>query len=327
MLGTTFFDGFSRTSIWQYKYSFSWYNVQVDLIDRPHLADIVGQLMNVGGMLVCVLFVGLSFRLAIAGTESIGERKGLAPEFVDSLIPIALVYVIAHYFSLLVFQGEVGYKLVSDPWGRGWDLFGTHNFTPNFTFLTPHYDLYVRGRRSRDRPRRRAGGRPRPGGRHLPLAAAGAVGAVPDADPDDRVHHRRALGSEPEMTLLAHGGIPGLIAETSCVIVALGVFGYFVRRSAKKEERERTKRGGSDPDGSDPPENASNRSPRLLRIRPVRRPRPSSPTDRPSRKEPQECAKHGHSCCWRSSERCSQPSSSVVSARARRTRPATARRL
>ena len=37
------------------------------------------------------------------------------------------------------------------------------------------------------------------------------------------------------MTLLAHGGIPGLIAETSCVIVALGVFGYFVRRSAKKE--------------------------------------------------------------------------------------------
>ena len=51
------------------------------------------------------------------------------------------------------------------------------------------------------------------------------------------------------MTLLAHGGIPGLIAETSCVIVALVVFGYFVRRSAKKEERERTKRGGSDPDG------------------------------------------------------------------------------
>ena len=41
------------------------------------------------------------------------------------------------------------------------------------------------------------------------------------------------------MTLLAHGGIPGLIAETSCVIAALVVFGYFVRRSAKKErERE-----------------------------------------------------------------------------------------
>ena len=40
------------------------------------------------------------------------------------------------------------------------------------------------------------------------------------------------------MTLLAHGGIPGLIAETSIVIVALVVFGYFVRRSAKKEQAE-----------------------------------------------------------------------------------------
>jgi hypothetical protein len=38
--------------------------------------------------------------------------------------------------------------------------------------------------------------------------------------------------------VLAHGGIPGLIAETGSVFVALAVFGYFIRRSAKKE-RER----------------------------------------------------------------------------------------
>jgi hypothetical protein len=44
------------------------------------------------------------------------------------------------------------------------------------------------------------------------------------------------------MTLLAHGGIPGLIAETGSVVVALVVFGYFVRRSAKKEQ-EREKDG------------------------------------------------------------------------------------
>jgi hypothetical protein len=35
--------------------------------------------------------------------------------------------------------------------------------------------------------------------------------------------------------VLAHGGIPGLIAETGSVFVALAVFGYFIRRSAKKE--------------------------------------------------------------------------------------------
>ncbi len=35
--------------------------------------------------------------------------------------------------------------------------------------------------------------------------------------------------------ILAHGGIPGLIAETGSVFVALALFGYFIRRSARKE--------------------------------------------------------------------------------------------
>jgi hypothetical protein len=47
------------------------------------------------------------------------------------------------------------------------------------------------------------------------------------------------LGLASIQLLLAHGGIPGLIAETGTVFVGLAVFGYFVRRSAKKEkERE-----------------------------------------------------------------------------------------
>jgi hypothetical protein len=139
MLGTTFFDGFSRTSIWQNRY----YQVQVDLLDRPSLADLVGQLMSVAGLLAAVAFIALAFRLAVRGTEAIADRENLAPEFIDSLIPITLVYVIAHYFSLLIYQGEVGVRLLSDPWGRGWDIFGTHDFQPNFTFLTPHTIWYV----------------------------------------------------------------------------------------------------------------------------------------------------------------------------------------
>ena len=43
--------------------------------------------------------------------------------------------------------------------------------------------------------------------------------------------------------ILAHGGIPGLIAETGSVFLGLAIFGYFLRRSAKKEqEREREQR-------------------------------------------------------------------------------------
>lgn len=139
MLGSTFFDGFSRTSIWQNRF----YQVQVDLFDHPSLADLVGQLLSLGGLLCAVGFIAVAFRLAARGTETIADRPNLTQEFVDSLIPITLVYVIAHYFSLLLYQGEVGIRLLSDPWGRGWDLFGTHGFQPNFTFLTPHTIWYV----------------------------------------------------------------------------------------------------------------------------------------------------------------------------------------
>jgi hypothetical protein len=42
--------------------------------------------------------------------------------------------------------------------------------------------------------------------------------------------------------VLAHGGIPGLIAETSSVFLGLAIFGYFIRRSAKKEREQEKKR-------------------------------------------------------------------------------------
>jgi hypothetical protein len=46
--------------------------------------------------------------------------------------------------------------------------------------------------------------------------------------------------------ILAHGGIPGLIAETGSVFVALAIFGYFIRRSAKREKEEEKNRKGEE---------------------------------------------------------------------------------
>jgi hypothetical protein len=43
--------------------------------------------------------------------------------------------------------------------------------------------------------------------------------------------------------ILAHGGIPGLIAETGSVFITLAIFGYFIRRSAKKERERESDRG------------------------------------------------------------------------------------
>ncbi len=49
----------------------------------------------------------------------------LASAFVHTLIPIAFAYLFAHYFSLLLFQGQAMGYLISDPLGDGSDIFGT----------------------------------------------------------------------------------------------------------------------------------------------------------------------------------------------------------
>jgi hypothetical protein len=51
-----------------------------------------------------------------------------------------------------------------------------------------------------------------------------------------------ALASMSFPTLLAHGGIPGLIGEVGSVFVALAIFGYFIRRSARREREEEKNR-------------------------------------------------------------------------------------
>jgi hypothetical protein len=70
-----------------------------------------------------------------------GPRAPAATEvagwFAHSLVPIAAGYTIAHYFSLLVWQGQAGYILASDPLGRGWDLFGTISWQIQLDSISP----------------------------------------------------------------------------------------------------------------------------------------------------------------------------------------------
>ena len=49
----------------------------------------------------------------------------MAKSFALTLVPIAIGYNVAHYFVFLLVQGQYIIPLLSDPLGRGWDLFGT----------------------------------------------------------------------------------------------------------------------------------------------------------------------------------------------------------
>ncbi len=83
-----------------------------------------------------------------------------------SLVPIALVYVAAHYLTFLIFEGQAISYLASDPLGQGWDLFGTASNAIDYGVLSQENAWYlevgVRGcRGTLPRSRSRTTGRSR----------------------------------------------------------------------------------------------------------------------------------------------------------------------
>jgi hypothetical protein len=78
--------------------------------------------------------------------RSVGENHTateLGRRFVHSLIPIALAYVIAHYCSLLLYQGQAIAYLISDPLGHGSNIFGTADKTIDYTVISATGVWYV----------------------------------------------------------------------------------------------------------------------------------------------------------------------------------------
>ena len=119
MLGTVAFDGFSRTTWWQ------------DRLFRIE-TELGAILFNALGLLAAVVIVAVAYVLAVEVARRIGrERARLEQAFVGSLIPIALAYVIAHYLTYLLVQGQLLIPLASDPFGYDWDLFGTIDYRVN----------------------------------------------------------------------------------------------------------------------------------------------------------------------------------------------------
>jgi hypothetical protein len=63
--------------------------------------------------------------------------------YAHTLVPIAAVYVLAHYFSFLMYNGQAIAFLSSDPLGKGWDLFGTAGKTIDYGVISAKGIWYV----------------------------------------------------------------------------------------------------------------------------------------------------------------------------------------
>jgi hypothetical protein len=66
-----------------------------------------------------------------------GVPGGAAAQFAPSLVPIALGYVVAHYYSFLVVEGQRALILLSDPFATGTDLLGLAGRTPSTAWVQP----------------------------------------------------------------------------------------------------------------------------------------------------------------------------------------------
>ena len=123
ILGSTVFDGLSRTP---------WWSDMIAGTDRTAYLVI-----GTAGFAGAIGVIALSYAAAMGAMR---RRQKLdvdpRPYFAPTLVPIAVGYTVAHYFSFALFQGQKGLLLANDPFARGWDLLGLQETTVNYTLLS-----------------------------------------------------------------------------------------------------------------------------------------------------------------------------------------------
>jgi hypothetical protein len=134
VIGITTFDGASNGVVWNTL--------------QPHVQSVFSglgfadpapdEIADSLGLLLAIAVVAGFYRIGILGMRSVSPRfdtSHLSKAFAHTLVPIGFAYVLAHYFSLLVWQGQaIGY-LASNPLGHGTNYFGTANWHVNYHFI------------------------------------------------------------------------------------------------------------------------------------------------------------------------------------------------
>lgn len=144
MIGTVTYDGMSSALWWEETVTF-WSRTTLTSfgLSRSFADTLTGSV----AMVVVVAVIGggywLACRAAIRLGESDRSANSVARRFAHTLVPIAFAYAFAHYFTLVVFEGQYLLSTLSDPLGVGWDLFGTADRPVNYTLIGPNAVWYV----------------------------------------------------------------------------------------------------------------------------------------------------------------------------------------
>jgi hypothetical protein len=140
MLATVSVDGLMETPLWRATAE----SILSDSADaaKPMTYQLLATaLLITGPITLAALYfgvIGLIIRTALG--PDLAAAAGL---FVLSLVPIAIAYHLAHYFSLLAIAGQFLIPLVSDPFGYGWDLFGTTLYRIDIGIVDARFIWYL----------------------------------------------------------------------------------------------------------------------------------------------------------------------------------------
>ena len=136
LIGTTSFDGLSRGTLWA-KIGPKLGSLGGDLgLSTPIANQVTGTI----GLLLALALVASVYRVGVAGMQRLVrvgyQRDAMAGHFAHTLVPIAVAYVVAHYFSLVALQGQALVSLASDPLGDGANIFGTASVSVDYALLS-----------------------------------------------------------------------------------------------------------------------------------------------------------------------------------------------
>lgn len=138
LIATVTFDGLSGSEFWTTRdVAAAERLINLGIADLP-----AGIIVATIGIVVTQLVIIALFEVAswasakFAGWPNATSIGRMAAAFVHTLIPIALAYFVAHYFTLFVFQSQDLIRLASDPLGNGSDWFGTADHTIDFQLVS-----------------------------------------------------------------------------------------------------------------------------------------------------------------------------------------------
>src|SRR5260370_203450 len=89
-------------------------------------------------LVFCGAYVGVSAIMSAVAQQRLAPLE-FARSFAFTLVPIAIGYHFAHYFTFLLIQGQYIIPLASDPFGFGWNLFGTAGYRADIAIVDARF--------------------------------------------------------------------------------------------------------------------------------------------------------------------------------------------